>query len=133
MTTDMPAQVPLSAGLGRWVSVLERLPDSDDPVLVHTPKNKHAKVWIDCWSMQREAPLSFSSATIETGYAWDGFEFEEVTHWMPLPPLPSGGCTYPQCECEGPGADGGCGSAERPNVRANPAAGGGPVSEANEG
>ena len=111
MTSDLPAQVPLSAGLGRWVSVLERMPDSDDPVLVYTPKNAHAKVWIDRWQMQREAPLSFSSATIETGFMWDGFEFEDVTHWMPLPAAPSGGCTYPQCECDGPGPDGGCGGA----------------------
>jgi len=102
--------------LGRWVSVRERLPDSDGPVLVYTPKNAHAKVWIDCWQMQREAPLSWSSATIETGFMWDGFEFEDVTHWMPLPAAPVGGCTYPQCDCEGPGDDGGCGSAERPNV-----------------
>ena len=51
MTTDLPAQVPLSAGLGRWVSVRERLPDSDGPVLVYTPKNAHAKVWIDCWQV----------------------------------------------------------------------------------
>ena len=121
MTTDLPAQVLLSAGLGRWVSVRERLPDSDSPVLVYTPKNAHAKVWIDCWQMQREAPLSWSSATIETGFMWDGFEFEDVTHWMPLPAAPVGGCPYPQCECEGPGDDGGCGSAERPNVRVQPA------------
>ena len=107
---DSPGIVRSSDGLGRWVSVRERLPDSDGPVLVYTPKNKHAKVWIDCWSMQREAPVSWSSETIETGFMWDGFEFEDVTHWMPLPVAPADGCTYPQCECEGPGEDGGCGS-----------------------
>jgi Protein of unknown function (DUF551) len=117
--SNQPAQVGSTDGLGRWVSVGDRLPDSDGPVLVYTPKNKHAKVWIDCWSMQREAPVSFSSATIETGFMWDGFEFEDVTHWMPLPAAPEGGCTFPQCDCDGPGPDGGCGSAERPNAELN--------------
>ena len=40
------------------------------------------------WSMQRESPVSWSSATIETGYGWDGFYENEVTHWMPLPEPP---------------------------------------------
>jgi seryl-tRNA synthetase len=73
---------------GRWVSVRDRLPDSDEPVLVYTPQNQHAKMWIDCWSMRHEAPLSFSSMTIEIGYMWEAFEFEEVTHWMSLPVAP---------------------------------------------
>lgn len=101
-TKTTPGHVVSTEGLGRWVSVRERMPDSDGPVLVYTPKNEHATVWIDRWQMQREAPLSWSSATIETGFMWDGFEFEDVTHWMPLPAAPAGGCTYPQCECEGP-------------------------------
>jgi len=104
-----------TAGLGGWVSVIDRFPESDGPVLVYTPQNKCAKVWIDCWSMHREAPVSWSSATVETGFMWDGFEVDEVTHWMPLPDAPTGGCTYPKCDCEGPGDDGGCG--KRPNAR----------------
>ena len=71
-----------------WVSVYDRMPDTDNQVLVYVPANKYMKVQIDSWSMQREAPLSFSSATIETGFAWDNFEFEDVTHWMPLPAAP---------------------------------------------
>jgi hypothetical protein len=73
----------------KWISVEERLPTDDEPVLIYTPAGKYGKVWIDCWQMQREAPLSFSSATIETGFMWDEHEFEEVSHWMPLPQPPS--------------------------------------------
>ena len=95
-----------------WISVLQKMPENDSPVLVYTPKNQHQTIWIDCWQMQQEDPLGFSSVAIEVGYGWDGFEFEEVTHWKPLPDAPKGGCTYPQCECEEPGQQIGCVVAE---------------------
>jgi hypothetical protein len=72
-----------------WVSVEERMPDSPDPVLVFAPANQYQKIAIDCWSMQRESPVAWSSATIETGMYWGDHEFTDVTHWMPLPAPPA--------------------------------------------
>jgi hypothetical protein len=76
---------PVPAG---WISVDERLPENDDKVLVYVPNNKHTKTMIDRWAMQREASIEFSSVTIETGFMWDEYEFEGVTHWQPLPAPP---------------------------------------------
>jgi len=95
----------LSADQGKWISVLERMPSNDEPALVYTPLSAHGKVWIDAWEMQSESPLDFTSATIDIGFGWSGFEFEDVTHWMPIPALPVGGCTYPQCDCDEPSID----------------------------
>lgn len=77
----------------QWISVDERLPDNDELVLVTGPGFRRQHVSFDCWRMQREAPLSWSSATIETGMGWDDHEYEEITHWMPLPPAPPQGET----------------------------------------
>lgn len=74
--------------MSEWISVESRLPDNDCEVLVF---HKTLGVLMDRWRMQAEAPLSFSSVTIETGYYWDDHEFEEISHWMPLPPPPIGG------------------------------------------
>lgn len=71
-----------------WISVEDRMPCDEEIVLVFVPNGRYQKVDFDCWRMQREAPLGFSSATIETGMGWDDHEWEEVTHWMPLPPPP---------------------------------------------
>jgi Lar family restriction alleviation protein len=67
-----------------WISVDDKLPPDADPVLVYTPENEFLQFAIDQWCMQTEAPVEFSSATIETGYMWCEHEFEEVTHWKPL-------------------------------------------------
>lgn len=80
-------QAPAAGGAQGWIPVGERLPETEDEVLIYAPSTL-AKIRTDCWRMQREAPISFSSATIETGMMWDEHEFEEVTHWMPLPPPP---------------------------------------------
>lgn len=71
-----------------WISVNERLPDTEELVLVFVPGARYQKVGLDCWRMQHESPVEWSSVTIETGMAWDEHEFEEVTHWMPLPAAP---------------------------------------------
>jgi hypothetical protein len=67
-----------------WISVQDRLPTVGEQVLVYVPNSQYGKVQIDTWDMQREAPVSFSSATIEIGHGWDNHEFEDITHWMPL-------------------------------------------------
>lgn len=76
-------------GRQQWISVEDRLPNTDEIVLVLVPGARYQQVALDCWRMQREAPLSWSSATIEIGMGWDDHEFDEVTHWMPLPAPPA--------------------------------------------
>jgi hypothetical protein len=73
-----------------WISVEDRMPEPETECLVYgeTKWSTEPCVCVDTWTMQREAPLSFSSATIEIGYGWDEHEYEEVTHWMPLPAPP---------------------------------------------
>ena len=68
-----------------WISVEDRMPPDDTPVLVYTPSYSESLPFaIDEWRMQREAPVSWSSHTVETGMAWCEHEFDEVTHWRPL-------------------------------------------------
>lgn len=67
-----------------WISVQDRMPPDDTPVLVYVPGNEMLAVAIDQWQMQREAPLGWSSATIETGMGWGDHDYEDVSHWMPL-------------------------------------------------
>ena len=67
-----------------WISVQDRMPPDDTPVLVYVPGNEMLAFAIDQWRMQREAPLGWSSATIETGMGWGDHDYEDVSHWMPL-------------------------------------------------
>lgn len=67
-----------------WIAVGERLPEPNAEVLVYT----EGGIRIDMWIMHREAPVSFSSITVETGYGWVDHDFEDVTHWTPLPEPP---------------------------------------------
>lgn len=71
--------------MSEWINVKDRLPNEDHgEVLVFTPHCEYGKIHFNQWRMQREAPVSFSSASVEIGESWDDFEVEEVTHWMPL-------------------------------------------------
>lgn len=71
-----------------WISTNDRLPENEDEVLVYVPSAKYNKVDLDNWRMQHERPLGFSSHTVPIGEMWDNHEFEEVSHWMPLPQAP---------------------------------------------
>lgn len=78
---------------GGWVSPYDAVPQPDQTVLVWSRQTWETapSLKIDTWSMQREAPLSFSTATIEVGYGWDDHEnFESVIAWQPLPNPPKG-------------------------------------------
>lgn len=90
---DLMRQILLQsqAQQSQWISVDERLPETDDYVFVYLPNNNYLKVDVDCWQMQKESPLSFSSQTVDIGMGWDDNDFEDVSHWMPLPPAPEGG------------------------------------------
>lgn len=70
-----------------WVSVKERLPEPDVDVLVWLKKGGTV---INCWTEIREAPVTWSSATIPVGMCWQDYDWEEVTHWRDLPAPPVG-------------------------------------------
>ncbi len=72
-----------------WIPVEDRLPARGVQVLVYVPNARHSKIGMDEWDVHREAPVGWSSHTIETGEGWQEHEFEEVTHWAPLPPPPT--------------------------------------------
>lgn len=58
--------------LPKWVSVEERLPERPGMYLIAT----HAGTFdVDCFISHRRE--------------WDVYRLSEVTHWMPLPPLPT--------------------------------------------
>jgi hypothetical protein len=78
---------PVRGAVGGMIDVTDRFPENDDPVLVYTPGNEYLQYAIDQWRMQSEAPVSFSSATIDVGFGWCDHDHEEVTHWMPLPTM----------------------------------------------
>lgn len=78
-----------------WIAVEDRVPDPGTACIVYGQSRylKAPHVRLDRWDEQREAPLSWSSATIPIGLGWDDSEWEEVTHWMPLPAPPEHGAT----------------------------------------
>ncbi len=71
----------------RWVPVTERMPEPDaGEVLVLLTSGMCA---FDEWHMHREDPTGMSTIhTIEMGLMWRDYDFEEITHWMPLPAAP---------------------------------------------
>jgi hypothetical protein len=76
------------AGDGReaWIPVTERLPDEGaGEVLVWLTGGRCA---FDEWRMHREDPTGMGGPTMEMGFMWRDYDFEEVTHWMPLPDAP---------------------------------------------
>jgi len=85
----------------RWVPVSERLPEPDTLCIVMDSFG----VTLDTWRMQREAPVSWSAQTIETGLGWDDHaDMLDVTYWMPMPPLPSPPAASPDAAQDQPGA-----------------------------
>lgn len=73
-----------------WIPVASgKLPPLDEMCLVYVPCAMHFKYAFDSWQVLREAPVPFSSATIEVGEGWGDHNYEEVSHWMPLAAAPS--------------------------------------------
>lgn len=85
-----PAPSHPATTAGGWISVGDGLPEPGTECLVWvrslytTPGKYYATV--DTWDEQREAPLSFSSATIPVGLGWNDHEFDDVSHWQPIAP-----------------------------------------------
>jgi hypothetical protein len=76
-----------------WIAVAERMPAPDTTCLVWARESWRGTdafgLAIDTWQEQREAPLAeYPSATVPIGLGWDEHDFDEVTHWMPLPEPP---------------------------------------------
>ncbi|GER21301.1 hypothetical protein [Variovorax boronicumulans] len=72
-----------------WILPSDSLPEPDVDVLVWSQHfwEKAPSAKIDQWSMQREAPLEFSSATIEVGFGWNEHDdFESVIAWKSITP-----------------------------------------------
>lgn len=82
------------AAAPQWVSCAERLPEAGVEVLVWlaAPVIKYGcQIAIDTWDEQHETPVAWSSATIPIGEGWDsGADWQDITHWMPLPAAPGG-------------------------------------------
>jgi hypothetical protein len=74
--------------LPQWVSVDERLPEVGMRVLVYVRDFPLLPIQTDEWNEQRESPVEWSSETVAIGFGWDEHEFDEVSHWMPLPSAP---------------------------------------------
>lgn len=75
-----------------WISVHDRMPEPGAECLVWIVRNPFAKepyVFIDTWDVLREDPIGMGGPTIETGLGWGDNEFEDISHWMPLPGAPS--------------------------------------------
>jgi hypothetical protein len=81
-----------AAVAAQWVRCDERMPESSAEVLVWLAEpiiKGGSQVAIDAWDEQYESPVAWSSATIFVGMGWDsGTDWEDITHWMPLPPAP---------------------------------------------
>lgn len=85
------ACLPVAApAVPEWIPVSDRLPPKDTLVLVYTTSTILA-IAMDEWCDWFECPVSFSTASICVGEGWGDHEFEEVTHWMPLPAVPQAG------------------------------------------
>jgi hypothetical protein len=64
----------------RWIPVSERLPEEDEDVLVMTAEGKFASGGMHVASLDEDGVWYPSHG--------DGWEFPDVTHWMPLPEPP---------------------------------------------
>ena len=76
---DSLAWVGTMAGM-EWISVNERLPEEDEDVLVMTAEGKFASGGMHVASLDEDGVWYPSHG--------DGWEFPDVTHWMPLPEPP---------------------------------------------
>lgn len=78
------------AGMG-WVAVSDRLPEPGTVCLVALQGEaaKYLPVQIAEWVVYTERPVEWSSATVETGEGWAEHDFDDVTHWQPLPAPPA--------------------------------------------
>lgn len=85
-TSGAAAEAQPAAQAG-WISVEDRMPEPDTGEVL---------VWLtsgcchcDEWHTHREDPTGMSTThTLDMGCMWRTFDFEDITHWMPLPAQP---------------------------------------------
>ena len=82
-----PAEPTLAATQAgdAWISVQDRMPSDESVVMAWNGDS----IVFERWMERHESPVEWSSVTVPIGKAWDEHEFEEITHWMPLPPAPT--------------------------------------------
>jgi hypothetical protein len=69
---------------GEWISVKEKLPDNNDDVWVaRAPKGEEMASFGVGWMSTAEFWRVYNGDTKDNDYRVD-----DVTHWMPIPPLP---------------------------------------------
>lgn len=94
LSRAVEAAVRAKMGVAGWIACEDQMPEPGTECLVRVKALSHKQdgpthyTHIDTWDEQHEAPVSWSSATIPVGLGWGSFDFEDVTHWMPLPPPP---------------------------------------------
>ena len=72
--------------MSNWISVEERLPETDDSVLVHPGvelENFHQIAEYDMFNLKCFVVTEYQSHGVVE------FEHKHVTHWMPLPEPPN--------------------------------------------
>ena len=70
-----------------WISVDDRMPKPDSgEVLVYLSGGMFG---LDEWHTHHEDPIGLSTThTLDMGQMWRTFDYEDITHWMPLPAAP---------------------------------------------
>lgn len=74
-----PAAVP-----DGWRTFPDEVPPPDTECLVEVPFRDGTFRAVDTWEMQSECPVSWSSATVETGYGWSNYCDDEPLRWIPI-------------------------------------------------
>ena len=89
-TKPNSAASALSAGLGGWVPMSEKVPEPDTVCVVWCRYSRDTKGFatVDTWALQHEDPLCMGGPTIPTGYGWDDNYVEDVLYWIALPAKP---------------------------------------------
>jgi hypothetical protein len=76
-----PAPVAVPDG---WKDFPDHVPPPDTECLVELKIGETTIRAVDVWKMQKECPVAWSSQTVETGYGWSEYDFEDVVRWLPL-------------------------------------------------
>lgn len=74
-----------AAKVPKWVPISERFPPDDAPVLLWHVNGRYE---IDSWQELYEDPTGMGGPQQAIGYGWNGFDYEDITHWMTLPEAP---------------------------------------------
>ena len=77
-----------------WISVKDKFPDKYEDVILYAPKfpedycPKESHIFVGYLTGQIDADMDRREWDCVWGDNWVPFEFEDITHWMPLPKPP---------------------------------------------